>query len=122
MFDSILLTIFLVKPEISTTPEDVLIVNAGSPASLKCNILAGSPTPEVRWMRKEKKLPNGEDEIVGSTLSFSSVSRQHAGHYLCSADNGFGPSPAMREVRLQVHCERKIMNGLVFIQSCCRCS
>ena len=102
------LPLFSVKPEITTTPEDVLIVNAGSPATLKCNILAGSPTPEVRWMRKEKKLPNGEDEIVGSTLSFSSVSRQHAGHYLCSADNGFGPSPAMREVRLQVHCERKL--------------
>ena len=109
------LSIFSVKPEISTTPEDVLIVNAGSPATLKCNILAGSPTPEVRGMRKEKKLPNGEDEIVGSTLSFSSVSRQHAGHYLCSADNGFGPSPAMREVRLQVHCERKTVEKHFFI-------
>merc|ERR1719480_295438 len=41
-----------VRPVISTTPEDVLIVNAGSQATLVCNILSGTPTPEVRWRRK----------------------------------------------------------------------
>ena len=27
----------------------------------------------------------------------------HAGHYVCSADNGFGPEPVTREVKLSVH-------------------
>ena len=96
---------------ISTTLEEVLIVNASSEATLVCNILSGTPTPEVRWRRKEKKLPTGEEEIVGTTLSFSKVTRQHAGYYLCMADNGFGPSPVQKEVRLQVHCEEYLSNN-----------
>ena len=68
--------ILIVKPEISTTPEEVLIVNEGSPASLECNIVSGTPTPEVKWVRKD----TGEEEIVGATLTFSQVTRQHAGY------------------------------------------
>jgi len=92
-----------VKPVITTTPEEVLIVTAGSPATLVCNIVSGTPTPEVRWRRKERKLPTGEEEIVGSTLTFSQVTRHHAGYYLCMADNGYGPGPEQKEVRLEVH-------------------
>ena len=97
----------IVKPEISTSPEEVLIVNEGSPASLECNIVSGTPTPEVKWVRKD----TGEEEIVGTTLTFSQVTRQHVGYYLCMADNGFGPSPVQKEVRLQVHCEEYLSNN-----------
>ena len=93
---------------ILTTPEDVLTVNAGSTASLVCNIVSGTPTPEVRWRRKERKLPTGEEEIVGSTLTFSQVTRHHAGYYLCMADNGYGPSPVQKEVRMEVHCKENV--------------
>ena len=68
-------------------------------------------TPLQRWRRKEKKLPTGEEEIVGTTMTFSQVTRQHAGYYLCMADNGFGPSPVQKEVRLQVHCEEYLSNN-----------
>ena len=51
-----------------------------------------------------------EEEIVGSTLAFSTVTRQHAGYYLCLADNGFGPSPVMKEVSLVVQCEEVSSN------------
>merc|ERR1712106_233542 len=78
-----------VEPVMTTMPEEVLIVDEGSPASLECSIVSGTPTPEVKWVRKDME----EEEIVGSTLSFSTVTRQHAGYYLCLADNGFGPSP-----------------------------
>eukprot|EP00090_Calanus_glacialis_P042234 TRINITY_DN7496_c0_g1_i1.p1 TRINITY_DN7496_c0_g1~~TRINITY_DN7496_c0_g1_i1.p1 ORF type:complete len:508 (+),score=142.78 TRINITY_DN7496_c0_g1_i1:62-1585(+) len=100
-----------VKPEISTTPEEVLIVNEGSPASLECNVVSGTPTPEVKWVRKD----TGEEEIVGTTLTFSQVTRQHAGYYLCMADNGFGPSPVQKEVRLQVHYAPEIEVEEAFI-------
>jgi len=95
--------IIRVKPDITTTPEDVLIANAGSEAILECNIVSGTPTPEVRWRRKEGKLPSGEEELVGSTLTFSEVTKHDAGHYVCLADNGFGPSPVQKEVSLEVH-------------------
>ena len=78
-------------------------MTAGSPATLVCNIVSGTPTPEVRWRRKERKLPTGEEEIVGSTLTFSQVTRHHDGYYLCMADNGYGPGPEQKEVRLEVH-------------------
>jgi len=100
--------IIRVKPMISTTPENVLIVTAGSSATLKCNILSGTPTPKVRWRRKERKLPTGEEEIVGSTLTFSEVTRHDAGYYVCLAENGFGPSPVQKEVRLEVHYSPEI--------------
>ena len=89
------------EPEITTTPEEVLIMEEGSQASLECSIVSGTPTPEVKWVRKDME----EEEIVGSTMAFSAVTRQHAGFYVCLADNGFGPSPVMKEVRLVVQCE-----------------
>jgi len=106
-----------VKPVISTNPKDVLIVTAGSSATLECTVVSGTPTPEVRWRRKERKLPTGEEEIVGSTLTFSEVSRHDAGHYLCLADNGFGPSPVQKEVRLEVTYAPEIEIDNLLIQT-----
>jgi hypothetical protein len=31
------------------------------------------------------------------------ICRHHAGHYICEADNGFGPEPITAEVKLEVH-------------------
>ena len=107
-----------VEPVITTTPEEVLVVDEGSPASLECSIVSGTPTPEVKWVRKDME----EEEIVGSTLAFSTVTRQHAGYYLCLANNGFGPSPVMKEVRLVVQCEeflsRKKSDSIIFSSRC----
>jgi hypothetical protein len=87
-----------VKPVIATSPADELIVSEGSAASLECSIVSGTPTPEVKWVKKEQE----EEEIAGTTLSFPVISRKDAGSYLCLADNGFGPSPVQKEVRVQV--------------------
>ena len=90
------------EPVISTLPEDDLIVREGSPASLECNIVSGTPTPEVKkWVKKG----NEKETIVGTTLSFSSITRKDAGTYICMADNGFGPIPVQKEVRILVNCK-----------------
>lgn len=91
-----------VAPLITTSPESVLVVNAGSQAVVECRILAGSPTPQVRWIRKDHKKMDGKDEVVGSRLMIEQVSRHHAGYYLCLADNGFSASPVQREVKIEV--------------------
>ena len=90
---------------ITTSPESVLVVNAGSQAVVECRILAGSPTPQVRWIRKDHKKMDGKDEVVGSRLMIEQVSRHHAGYYLCLADNGFSASPVQREVKIEVLCK-----------------
>ena len=38
----------------------------------------------------------------GGTLTFPKLARHHSGLYSCEADNGFGPEPVAREVRLEV--------------------
>jgi len=91
-----------VKPVISTIPEDVLIVTAGSTARLECKVLSGSPVPDLIWRREGRKMPTGEEEIVGSILMFTTVSRHHTGDYICMADNGYRTSPVEKKVRLEV--------------------
>ena len=88
------------EPVITTLPEDELVVREGSPASLECSIVSGTPTPEVKWVKEDME----DEEIAGTTLSFSSITRKEAGTYLCLADNGFGPVPVQKEVRIEVHC------------------
>jgi hypothetical protein len=59
-----------VKPVISTVPAEVLVVVEGQPASLTCQIEAGSPTPAITWRRRRL------DEVTtGQVLAWTSVTR-----------------------------------------------
>ena len=90
------------EPVITTLPEDELVVREGSPASLECSIVSGTPTPEVKWVKKDME----EVDLTGTSLSFSSITRKDAGTYVCMADNGFGPIPVQKEVKIIVNCKR----------------
>ena len=83
----------------------VLAVKEGESATLQCDITAGSPTPEIKWSRRERMMPSGEEEISGNMITFSQVTRHHSGHYICSADNGFGPQPVTAQIKLDVQRE-----------------
>ena len=48
-------------------------------------------------------MPDGSKEVEGGDLRFPEVTRHHAGHYVCSADNGFGPDPVTAQIKLTVH-------------------
>ena len=48
-------------------------------------------------------MPGGEEEVVGNILHFKEVIRHHTGHYICEADNGFGPDPVSKEIKLVVN-------------------
>jgi len=97
-----------VKPVIMISPEEVLVVTEGSPAHISCSVVSGSPMPEVTWRRRERKMPGGEEEVVGNILHFKEVTRHHTGHYVCEADNGFGPEPVRKEIKLEVHHAPKV--------------
>lgn len=46
----------------------------------------GVPKPNIEW----RKISNSgtEDEILGSSLRFSSIEQKDAGYYECKASNG----------------------------------
>jgi len=92
-----------VKPVIMISPTDVLVVNEGSPAHISCTIVAGSPTPQLSWSRRHQEMPGAGVKETGGVLHFQEASRHHAGHYVCGADNGFGPAPVTKEIKLTVH-------------------
>ena len=92
------------EPVITTIAEDELVVREGSPASLECSIVSGTPTPEVKWVKKDSEM----EAIIGTTLSFSSISREDAGTYLCLADNGFSSVPVQKEVKIIVNCKENL--------------
>ena len=75
-----------VKPVIMISPEEVLVVTEGSPAHISCSVVSGSPMPEVTWRRRERKMPGGEEEVVGNILHFKEVTRHHTGHHVCELE------------------------------------
>ena len=91
------------EPVIATLPEEGLIVMEGSQSSLECNIVSGTPIPEVKWIKKDVEM----EAIIGTTLSFSGIMKKDAGTYVCMADNGFGPIPVQKEVRITVNCKNQ---------------
>jgi len=99
-----------VPPEIQTLPANgSLIVLAGDQVTLKCKVIRGSPTPKIKWQRKQGALPEGQNMVMGNIheLAFSRATRHHSGVYMCSADNG-SPAPAEAEIFLDVQHKPEI--------------
>eukprot|EP00094_Tigriopus_californicus_P013085 TCALIF_12654-PA protein Name:"Similar to Ama Protein amalgam (Drosophila melanogaster)" AED:0.21 eAED:0.21 QI:0/0/0/0.42/0.5/0.57/7/0/498 len=95
-----------VRPEVVSIPESGLIVaQTGESVTLACQVTKGNPQPEVKWHRRERKMPSGEEFIRGLSFTYTSVSRHHSGNYICSADNGFG-EPSETTLKLDVQPKR----------------
>ena len=54
-------------------------------------------------------LPSGEKTVESTSLKFPSVSWSDAGTYLCTADNGVGPS-VTAVIDLNVICKNQQIN------------
>ena len=67
----------------------------GGNVTLQC-LADGKPTPNITWTRLS------DNRIVNMPLT--DITRQDAGKYRCTADNGIG-SPAIGDVWIVVQCE-----------------
>ena len=85
---------FAVPPNITEISGNQTVTE-GENETLKC-LADGKPTPNVTWTRHSDK------RIVNMPLS--DTTRQDAGKYKCTADNGIG-SPAVGDVWIVVQCE-----------------
>uniref|UniRef100_A0A0K2T4S6 Uncharacterized protein n=1 Tax=Lepeophtheirus salmonis TaxID=72036 RepID=A0A0K2T4S6_LEPSM len=106
-----------VKPEIVAVPSSgIIVAKTGESVTLACEILKGDPTPEVKWRRHERKMPSGEEWIRGLSITYTSVSRHHSGHYICDADNGFGEE-SLANIKLDVQHAPEIEQEETFIHT-----
>ena len=97
-----------VKPEVRPNPDNgIIVAESGDSVQLECEVIRGSPRPEITWHRKERKMPTGEESIRGLSLTYKSVTRHHSGIYICEADNGFG-EPSVANLKLDV--QRKFIH------------
>jgi len=65
----------------------------------------------------ERKMPSGEEFILGNTVVFKEVNRHHSGHYVCSADNGFDPEHSRANLKLDVQHSPEIEQEETFIHT-----
>ncbi|CAB4060843.1 unnamed protein product [Lepeophtheirus salmonis] len=106
-----------VAPKIRPIPSNgLLIVKEGEAATLSCEMMKGNPPPKMTWRRKERKLPSGEEELNGLSLTFKESTRHHSGIYICAADNGFG-APATAQITLNVHHKPSIETDQTYIHT-----
>jgi hypothetical protein len=75
---------------IKISPEAIHVVTEGSPAHISCSVVSGSPTTRVTWRRRERKMPGGEEEVLGNLLHFPEVTHHH---------------PVTKEIKLELHCK-----------------
>jgi len=88
-------------PVVSVSPESgVLVVTAGNTAQMDCRVESGSPAPSLQWVREGHE---GLLDSQGGRLVMEEVTRHQGGVYSCQADNGFGPQPVTKVVKLEIH-------------------
>lgn len=106
-----------VAPVIQPVPANgLLVVRQGQPATLGCDIISGNPLPEITWKRKQRKMPTGQEEMRGLSITFPSTTRHHSGQYICSADNGFG-RPVNATITLDVQHAPMVEQEQTFIHA-----
>lgn len=70
------------RPEVTVDQRQVEVME-GEDARLTCRAVAGTPAPEISWLR------NGSVVVFSEELLMKNVSRQDSGGYSCRADNGY---------------------------------
>ena len=105
----------LAPPSIDSSSPAFIQVKKGDDASLYCKG-SGSPKPTVKWIRVGRAMPNGLHEIESEVVTFSDVSRRHAGTYVCSANNGHGKE-ASKQIKVNVEYSPEMEVGEVFVHT-----
>lgn len=88
-----------VPPSLLTNPSDQIVLE-GANVTFHCSA-TGNPTPEMNWTK------DGKTVAKGDTLSFE-ASREDAGKYWCSIDNGLSDAVNASAV-LDVQCKHILL-------------
>ncbi|XP_057700065.1 vascular cell adhesion protein 1-like [Corythoichthys intestinalis] len=86
------------KPQFNGTSSGTITLTVGDPLHLNCSA-EGNPTPSVTWNISSTAITTFE----GDVLSVDSVTTEHTGQYICSANNTVGRTIAEFNVDIQVN-------------------
>ena len=106
---------FSAPPSIDSSTPALIQVKKGDDVTLNCKG-SGNPKPAVKWSRVGKPMPDGSNDIESEIVTFSDVSRHHAGTYVCSASNGHGKE-ASKKVEVNVEYSPEMEVGEVFVHT-----
>uniref|UniRef100_A0A8C9SIE4 Neogenin 1 n=1 Tax=Scleropages formosus TaxID=113540 RepID=A0A8C9SIE4_SCLFO len=89
------------KPEFLLRPSALARV-AGESALLSC-VVSGYPTPQVRWLRGDSPIEDGErfDLVGGGSLQILNLTEEDAGVYSCVTDSGNETIEAQAELSIR---------------------
>ena len=88
-----------VAPKIAASGSDTqLLVTEGRPVEMECDVTGGDPEPEVTWSKDGVAVSPGASGVHALRLSAAVV--EHAGSYVCTAENVAGV--ARKRFRLRV--------------------
>ncbi|XP_031418550.1 basement membrane-specific heparan sulfate proteoglycan core protein-like [Clupea harengus] len=92
------------SPKVRVTPASPVDLRVGGALSLECHA-TGKPRPTIKWYRQDG---THETALVATTTTHSSaqykvaaVSTQHAGTYICRAQNKEGSTDVKVQVRVE---------------------
>ncbi|KAJ8682023.1 hypothetical protein QAD02_017815 [Eretmocerus hayati] len=103
----------LIPPSIlGYSGKQLVSAKEGMELRLEC-LAAGKPTPLIQWQRPDGLLiDNGGSYVTaanGASLIFVAVRKDHAGDYICIANNGIPPA-STKIYELQVRCKYSNIN------------
>ena len=91
-----------------------------------CEATSGHPQPSLSWSHPELSPRDLVTRVsvmeTRAVLSLGHVTRDMAGVYTCTGDNGYSHQPAQASVQLQVQCKynQRKGNPRDFKMICCR--
>ena len=85
----VVVVVFLVPPQFTEVPKQLLTVKESTVASVTCRAF-GSPAPVIQWSKAFASLPKRRATVVNGTLKITSFSLKDVGTYQCKATNKLG--------------------------------
>jgi len=100
-------------PSISSHSPASIEVEKGQDVTLSCKG-TGAPSPAIKWTRVGHKMPGGENFVESDSVTFTRVTRKHAGIYKCTASNGHGQG-ATKQMEVVVRYKPEVDVSEVFV-------
>ncbi|KAB7502752.1 Lachesin [Armadillidium nasatum] len=90
-------------------------VEKGDSVTVECEA-NGNPKPTIKWSKESGRLPSGNQEEMGYSMTLENVDRHVEGTYICTADNGIG-EPASTSMKLTVEYPPEITTEKAIVRT-----